>query len=179
MITDVPGIRLGHATDDQHHTGCTVILCPEGTIGGGEVRGPSPGSRETALLAPDKHVEDVTAILLTGGSAYGLAAADGVMRYCEEHNLGHWTPVVRVPIVPAAVVFDLFFGRRCLRSRDRWGDRPGKRGRRRRGHGRKVGRVRGHHEGRIRFRFSESRSSWGRRAGGGCRCGDQLRWGHP
>ncbi len=109
MITDVPGILAGHATDDSHHTGCTVVICPPETVGGVDMRGPSPGSRETALLAPDKHVSDVTAVLLTGGSAYGLAAADGVMRYLEEHGLGHWTPRALVPIVPAAVVYDLFF----------------------------------------------------------------------
>jgi L-aminopeptidase/D-esterase-like protein len=109
MITEVSGILVGHATDDQHHTGCTVFLCPPETVGGVDVRGPSPGSRETALLAPDKHVDDVTAVLLTGGSAFGLAAADGVMRYLEQHGLGHWTPRATVPIVPAAVVYDLFF----------------------------------------------------------------------
>ncbi len=109
MITQVPGILVGHATDNEHHTGCSVILCPENTVGGVDVRGPSPGSRETALLAPDKHVEDVTAVLLTGGSAFGLAAADGVVRYLEENDLGHWTPRATVPIVPAAVVYDLFF----------------------------------------------------------------------
>lgn len=109
MITQVPGILVGHATDSRHHTGCSVILCPEDTVGGVDVRGPSPGSRETALLGPDKHVQDVTAILLTGGSAFGLAAADGVVRYLEENNLGHWTPRAIVPIVPAAVVYDLFF----------------------------------------------------------------------
>jgi len=109
MITQVPGILVGHATDSRHHTGCSVILCPEDTVGGVDVRGPSPGSRETALLGPDKHVQDVTAILLTGGSAFGLAAADGVVRYLEENNLGHWTPRATVPIVPAAVVYDLFF----------------------------------------------------------------------
>ncbi len=109
MITQVPGILVGHATDNKHHTGCSVILCPENTVGGVDVRGPSPGSREIALLAPDKHVEDVTAVLLTGGSAFGLAAADGVVRYLEENDLGHWTPRATVPIVPAAVVYDLFF----------------------------------------------------------------------
>jgi len=109
MITQVPGILVGHATDPRHHTGCTVVLCPENTIGGVDIRGPSPGTRETALLGPDKHVEDVTAVLLTGGSAFGLAAADGVVRYLEQHNLGHWTPRATVPIVPAAVVYDLFF----------------------------------------------------------------------
>jgi L-aminopeptidase/D-esterase-like protein len=114
MITQVPGILVGHATDNEHHTGCSVILCPENTVGGVDVRGPSPGSRETALLGPDKHVQDVTAVLLTGGSAFGLAAADGVVRYLEENDLGHWTPRATVPIVPAAVVYDLFFseGRR-------------------------------------------------------------------
>ena len=109
MITQVPGILVGHFTDPKHHTGCSVILCPENTVGGVDVRGPSPGTRETALLGPDKHVQDVTAVLLTGGSAFGLAAADGVMRYLEEKNLGHWTPRATVPIVPSAVVYDLFF----------------------------------------------------------------------
>lgn len=115
MITDVPGIRVGHATDEEHYTGCTVILCPESTVGGVEVRGPAPGSRETALLAPDKQVPYVHAILLTGGSAFGLAAADGVMRYLEENGIGHWTPLARVPIVPAAVVYDLFLGGGSIR----------------------------------------------------------------
>ena len=109
MLTDVPGIRVGHATDTDHHTGCTVVICPPDTVGGVDIQGPAPGSRETALLAPEKSVEDVTAVLLTGGSAFGLAAADGVVRYLEEHKLGHWTPMVSVPIVPAAVVYDLFF----------------------------------------------------------------------
>ena len=108
-ITRVPGVRLGHATDPQHHTGCSVILCPEGTVGSVDARGPAPGSRETALLAPEKPVEEVHAILLTGGSAFGLAAADGVVRYLEELGIGHWTPRALVPIVPAAVVYDLFF----------------------------------------------------------------------
>lgn len=108
MITDVPGLRAGHATDREHHTGCTVVICPPDTVGGVDVRGASPGSRETALLEPEKHVSDVTAVLLTGGSAFGLAAADGVVRYLEEQGLGHWTPLATVPIVPAAVVYDLF-----------------------------------------------------------------------
>ena len=108
-ITRVEGIRLGHATDELNHTGCTVILCPEGTVGSVDARGPAPGSRETALLAPEKPIEEVNAILLTGGSAFGLAAADGVMRSLEARGIGHWTPRARVPIVPAAVVYDLFF----------------------------------------------------------------------
>ncbi len=109
MITQVPGILVGHATDNEHHTGCSVILCPENTVGGVDVRGPSSSSRETALLGADKHVQDVTAVLLTGGSAFGLAAADGVVRYLEENNRGHWTPRATVPIVPAAVVYDFIF----------------------------------------------------------------------
>lgn len=114
-ITRVEGIRLGHATDELNHTGCTVILCPEGTVGSVDARGPAPGSRETALLAPEKPIEEVNAILLTGGSAFGLAAADGVMRFLEARGIGHWTPRARVPIVPAAVVYDLFFSGGKLR----------------------------------------------------------------
>lgn len=102
------GIRIGHATHPQHATGCTVFLCPEGTYGSVDARGPAPGSRELALLAPDKPDDkQVNAVLLTGGSAFGLAAADGVMRYLAERGIGHPTPVRPVPIVPAAVVFDL------------------------------------------------------------------------
>jgi len=103
------GFKIGHATDNEFHTGCTVILCPEQTIGSADVRGPAPGTRETALLAPDKPVHYVNAVLLTGGSAFGLAAADGVMRYLGERGIGHYTPIRSIPIVPAAVVFDLGF----------------------------------------------------------------------
>ena len=102
------GVRLGHATHPQYPTGCTVLLCPPGTYGSVDSRGPAPGSRELALLAPDKPDDkEVNAILLTGGSAFGLAAADGVMRYLSERDIGHFTPIRPVPIVPAAVVFDL------------------------------------------------------------------------
>lgn len=105
---DFAGIRIGHATRPEHHTGCTVFLCPDGTLGGVDARGPATGSRELDLLAPDKPGEkEVDAVLLTGGSAFGLAAADGVMRYLAERGIGHPTPVRPVPIVPAAVVFDL------------------------------------------------------------------------
>jgi L-aminopeptidase/D-esterase-like protein len=96
-------------------TGCTVILCPPNTRGSCEVRGNSPGSRELALLAPEKSNQEVHAILLTGGSAFGLAAADGVMRWLEEHNIGYQTPWARVPIVPTAVVFDLNAGSSTVR----------------------------------------------------------------
>jgi len=106
----IPGFRIGHATDAEHHTGCTVVICPEGAIGSADVRGPAPGSREIELTNPSRPIEVIHAVLLTGGSAFGLAAADGVMRYLEEQGVGHWTPLARVPIVPAAVVYDLFLG---------------------------------------------------------------------
>lgn len=106
---NLAGLLIGHATDSEFHTGCTVFLCPPETIGSVEARGPAPGSRELTLLQLDKPIQFVNAILLTGGSAFGLAAADGVMRYLAEQDIGHWTPIRRIPIVPAAVVYDLFF----------------------------------------------------------------------
>ena len=110
MITRVPGILVGHWTDPTGRTGCTVVLCPPGTVGSGEVRGGAPGTRETDLLRPGTLVQEVHAVLLTGGSAFGLAAADGVMRYLEEQGVGFETPAARVPIVPAAVLYDLGVG---------------------------------------------------------------------
>jgi len=110
VITRVPGIRVGHWTDLIALTGCTVVLCPPGTVGSGEVRGGAPGTRETDLLRPGTLVQQVDAVLLTGGSAFGLAAADGVMRWLEERDIGYQTPAGRVPIVPAAVLFDLDVG---------------------------------------------------------------------
>jgi L-aminopeptidase/D-esterase-like protein len=110
MITQVPGFNVGHDTDVNGQTGCTVILCPPNTRASCEVRGSSPGSRELALLAPDKTMQEVHAILLTGGSAFGLAAADGVMRWLSEQGVGYRTPWAQVPIVPTAVVFDLNLG---------------------------------------------------------------------
>lgn len=104
------GLKIGHVTDAEHHTGCTVFLCPAGTLGSVDVRGPAPGGRETTLLQPDKHVTTVNAVVLAGGSAFGLAAADGVMRYLQEQEIGHWTPIRPIPIVPAAIVYDLFLG---------------------------------------------------------------------
>ncbi|MGI6367579.1 MAG: P1 family peptidase [Anaerolineae bacterium] len=115
-LTDVTGIRVGHAQDEHSLTGCSAILCPaEGAVAGGVVRGYAPGTRETALLQPGMLVGRVHAILLTGGSAFGLAAADGVMRYLEEHGVGYDTGVARVPIVPAAVLFDLNVGDALVR----------------------------------------------------------------
>ncbi len=110
MITRVEGIRVGHTTDPVGMTGCTVVLCPQGTVGSAEVRGGAPGTRETDLLRPGMLVEEVNAVLLTGGSAFGLAAADGVMRYLEEQGIGFGTRVTPVPIVPGAVLFDLDVG---------------------------------------------------------------------
>lgn len=109
-ITAVPGIEVGHATDMVGLTGCTVVLCRKGAIGGVDVRGSAPGTRETDLLRSENLVETVHAVLLTGGSAFGLDAAGGVMRYLEEQGIGYDTGVAKVPIVPAAVLFDLGIG---------------------------------------------------------------------
>jgi L-aminopeptidase/D-esterase-like protein len=109
-LTDVAGLRVGHWTDVEAATGCTVVLCPEGTVASGEVRGGAPGTRETDLLRPGMLVEHADAVLLTGGSAFGLAAAEGVVRWLEERGRGFDAGVARVPIVPAAVVFDLDVG---------------------------------------------------------------------
>ena len=114
-ITDVKGILVGHADDSRALTGCTVVLCEEGAIAGGCVRGLAPGTRETALLRPGTLVSRAHAVLLTGGSAFGLAAADGVMRYLAERNIGYDAGVCRVPIVPAAVLFDLGVGDSSVR----------------------------------------------------------------
>ncbi len=109
-ITDVPGIKVGHWTNRRAATGCTVVLCPEGTVGGVDVRGAAPGTRETDVLRTGNLVEEVHAVVLTGGSAFGLAAADGVMRYLEERGVGLEFGGHRVPIVPAANLFDLGIG---------------------------------------------------------------------
>ncbi len=106
-LTDVRGIEVGHWTEAESRTGCTVVVLPEPNVVAVETRGAAPGSRETALLAPGMKVEQVQAILLTGGSAFGLAAADGVVQGLEADGRGHATPVGPVPIVPAAVIFDL------------------------------------------------------------------------
>ena len=114
-ITDVPGLRVGHAQDDEALTGCTVILCEKGAVGGVDQRGGAPGTRETDLLEPVNAVEKVHAVLLAGGSAFGLDAASGVMRYLEEKGIGFNTGVARVPIVPAAILYDLAIGRADIR----------------------------------------------------------------
>jgi len=109
-ITDVPGIEVGHAQDIEALTGCTVILCRKGAVTGVDVRGGAPGTRETDLLDPINLVEKAHAIVLAGGSAYGLDSASGVMRYLEEQGVGFNTGVAKVPIVPAAILFDLNMG---------------------------------------------------------------------
>ncbi|MGB8648150.1 MAG: P1 family peptidase [Anaerolineae bacterium] len=115
-LTDIEGIRVGHYTDLEHVTGCTVVLAPpEGAVAGVDVRGPAPGTRETDLLRPGHLVERAHAILLTGGSAFGLDAATGVVRFLEERHIGFDTGVARVPIVPAAVLFDLTIGSATVR----------------------------------------------------------------
>ncbi len=107
MLTDVPGIRVGHWTDAEAGTGCTVIILPAGAVGGVDVHGGGPASRETDLLRPEATVPIVSAIVLSGGSAFGLDAATGVMQWCEEQGLGVDTGIAIVPIVAAAALFDL------------------------------------------------------------------------
>jgi L-aminopeptidase/D-esterase-like protein len=109
-LTAVPGLKVGHWTNLEAATGCTVVLCPEGAVAGGDVRGSAPGTRENTLLNPVNMVQKIHAILLSGGSAYGLAAADGVMRWLEERDYGFDVGVAKVPIVPGAVIFDLSLG---------------------------------------------------------------------
>jgi L-aminopeptidase/D-esterase-like protein len=110
FITDVEGISVGHFTDTRRPTGCTVILCGQGVVAGVDVRGSAPGTRETDLLHPTNTVDRVNAILLSGGSAFGLDAASGVVRYLDEHGIGFPTGGGAVPIVPAAVLYDLTVG---------------------------------------------------------------------
>jgi len=112
-ITDVTGVKVGHSTDKRRPTGCTVVLVEDGAVAGVDVRGGAPGTRETDLLNPENLVEKVYAVLLSGGSAFGLDAASGVMKYLEEHNIGfdvQLPNVPKVPIVPAAILFDLDLG---------------------------------------------------------------------
>jgi len=110
VITDVAGVRVGHWTDMRAATGCTVVLFPAGTVASGEVRGGAPATREWALLEPHRTVTRLDALVLTGGSAFGLAACDGVMRFCEERGMGFATSAGVVPIVVGAGLFDLTRG---------------------------------------------------------------------
>jgi L-aminopeptidase/D-esterase-like protein len=114
-LTSVAGIKVGHFTDTRRPTGCTVILTPEGVVAGVDVRGAAPGTRETELLSPLNAVEQVHAILLAGGSAFGLDAAGGVMRWLEEGGFGVQVGPAKVPIVPAAILFVLWVGDASIR----------------------------------------------------------------
>ena len=114
-ITAIPGLRVGHAHDETALTGCSVVLCEAGAVGGVDQRGGAPGTRETDALHPLHLVEKVHAVLLAGGSAFGLEAATGVVRYLEERGVGFDVRVARVPIVPAAILFDLGIGRGNVR----------------------------------------------------------------
>jgi len=114
-ITDIPGILVGHAQNDEALTGCTVILCEKGAVGGVDQRGGAPGTREIDALHPMHLVTRVHAVVLAGGSAFGLEAATGVMRYLEARGVGFDTHVAKVPIVPAAILFDLGIGRADIR----------------------------------------------------------------
>ena len=114
-ITDVPGVEVGHAQNEQALTGVTVLICRKGAIGGVDQRGGAPGTRETDLLNPMNMVQQVHAICLCGGSAFGLDAASGVMRWLEERQIGFNTGNARVPIVPAAVLYDLGVGSSTIR----------------------------------------------------------------
>lgn len=114
-FSDIPGLQVGHAQDVDAQTGCSVVLTTNGAVCGVDQRGGAPGTRETDLLRPMHLVEKVHAVLLTGGSAFGLAAADGVMQWLEEKQIGFDVQVAHVPIVPAAVLFDLAVGRADVR----------------------------------------------------------------
>ena len=110
QITDIEGLKIGHAQDFEGTTGCTVVICEEGAVAGVDVRGGAPGTRETDLLNPVNTVEKIHAVFLTGGSAFGLDAGGGVMQYLEERNIGYETRITKVPIVCGAVLFDLGIG---------------------------------------------------------------------
>ena len=109
-ITDVGGIKVGHAHDEAGVTGCTVMLAEEGAVGGVDVRGSAPGTREIEALKPVRLVDRIHAVLLTGGSAFGLRATEGVQRYLEEKDIGFATAAGKVPVVPSAVIYDLAVG---------------------------------------------------------------------
>ncbi|HEY3275732.1 MAG TPA: P1 family peptidase [Syntrophorhabdaceae bacterium] len=109
-ITDVPGITVGHASDFTGYTGCTVILCGSGAVCGIDVRGSAAGTRQVDALSVGHIVDEVHAVLLAGGSSFGLDTASGVSRFLEEKNVGFDVGSVRIPIVPTAVIFDIFFG---------------------------------------------------------------------
>ena len=114
-LTDIQGIQVGHFTDGRRPTGCTVVIAEEGAIASVDVRGSAPGTRETDLLDPRNTVQRLHAVVLSGGSAFGLDAASGVVQYLEEKSIGYPTRYGRVPIVPAAILYDLGVGDASIR----------------------------------------------------------------
>src|ERR1017187_10369116 len=114
-LTDIPGVRVGHVSDYQAITGCTAILCPQGAVGGVDIRGSATGTEETPVLDPGHVTPQVHGILLAGGSAFGLEAASGVRRYLEHQGFGYTTGAAKVPIVPAAILYDLGIGKAGVR----------------------------------------------------------------
>jgi L-aminopeptidase/D-esterase-like protein len=173
-ITDVPGVAVGHATDGGHLTGCTVVVCEAGAVAGVAVLGGAPGTRETDLLRPEALVDRVHAIVLAGGSAFGLAAADGVMRVLEARGIGFQTGAGPVPIVPAAVLFDLAIGSAAVRPDAAMGEaacraaRPGpvEEGNVGAGTGATVGKLRG-----AESRMKAGVGTWSMRLPGGATVG--------
>jgi L-aminopeptidase/D-esterase-like protein len=117
----VKGVLVGHAQDEKAQTGCTVIIVKNGAVCGVDIRGSSPGTREVELLKPVRHVERIHAVLLAGGSAFGLNAAGGVQKYLEENGVGYDVGIAKIPLVPCAVIFDLFCGNPNVRPDDQMG----------------------------------------------------------
>jgi L-aminopeptidase/D-esterase-like protein len=151
-ICDVAGIKVGHAQHDDAKTGCTVIIPEHGAVAGVDVRGSAPGTREIEAIKPVRLVPTIHAILLTGGSAFGLDAAGGVQQFLEERNIGYDVGVAKVPIVPAAVIFDLSEGDPNIRPDKKMGyeaaasatSKPPREGRVGAGRGTTVGKVAGY-----------------------------------
>ena len=121
-LTDIPGVRVGHVSDYEALTGCTVVLCEEGAVAGVDLRGSASGTEELPVMAPDHIAPHVHAVVLAGGSAFGLEAASGVRRYLEQHGVGFDTGVTRVPIVPCAILYDLGIGKPGVRPTREMGE---------------------------------------------------------
>lgn len=121
-LTDIPGIRVGHASDYEAWTGCTAILCEAGAVAGGDIRGSATGTEEFLIFEPDHVVERIHAVVLAGGSAFGLEAASGVRRYLERQGVGFETRAGRVPIVPCAILYDLGIGNPAVRPTREMGE---------------------------------------------------------
>lgn len=120
-LTDVPGILVGNTEDESGQTGCTVILCPKGAVPGVDVRGGSPGTMLTDAIRPGTDTEVIQAVLLTGGSYFGLAATDGVMQWLTEKGIGYMTDAGPLPAVPAAVIYDIIYAKGARRPDSKMG----------------------------------------------------------